>query len=87
MQIPTPSEESSYLMAIALKVFGVILSFLTGVVTATWIVASRVKGFNDRLSAVEAIQRECPGKSLVRIDEKLDRLHERIDDILLNGKK
>lgn len=96
-----PSDETGRILTWTVKVVSLGISFLGGVVTATWIVATKVKGFDDRLQAIESVQTQCPGKTLVGIDEqidalpgkidakieeKLNRIHERIDEILLRGK-
>lgn len=95
------SEETSVLLSWLLKIIGMLLSFIGGVVTATWIVATKVKGFDDRLRVIESIQRDCPGKAMAGLDEQLaklpdkieekmekkfERVHERIDEVLLHGK-
>jgi hypothetical protein len=72
------SEETSYLFNLALKLTGFFLTFVGGIVTATWAVASKIKGFDDRLRSVESVH--------MNIDRKLDRIHERIDEVLLSKK-
>lgn len=84
--VPTPTtEEAKFFVELGGKIAGVFIAFVAGIVSATWAIASRVKGYEKRLESIEEIQKTCPGKSLANIDEKLDRLHERIDDILLKG--
>ena len=53
----------------------------------TWVIARKWKGFEDRLQGVENAQKNCQGYTLVRIDQKLDRIHERIDEVLLRQEK
>lgn len=66
---------------------GWLVTFVTGVVTATWIVSRRVQKFEDRLETLEMEHKECQGKDGAlqqigtKLDAKLDRVHERIDDI------
>jgi hypothetical protein len=84
--MPINSEETSLFFTFGLKVLGWFMSFVAGIVTATWVVASKVKGFDDRLRSVEAAQTNCQNNIIGRIDSKLDRLHERIDDVLLYSK-
>ena len=80
--------ETNLFFSIGVKIACFFLSFVGGIVTATWVVAGKVKGFEDRLVAVETAQLNCQKNTLGNIDKKLDRIHERIDDILLmNGKE
>lgn len=84
---PGQPEELGVIAGIILKIGGVFLSFVGGVVTATWVVANKLRGYDDRLTHIESTQAKCQGTVLTQIDKKLDRIHERIDDILLNGRK
>lgn len=81
--MPVSSEDTSFLVEWGLKIGGVFAAFVGGIVSATWAIASRVKAFEDRLDSIEQTQDNCPGKALSGINEKLDRLHQRIDEILL----
>lgn len=96
-----PSDETSFFLSLGMKIAGLGLSFVAGIVTATWVVATKVKGFDDRLRDIESVQDKCPGKTLAGIDAKIeaiperieakmdgkfDRVHERIDEILLRDK-
>jgi hypothetical protein len=76
MSVFGSSDETGYLFNLALKLTGFFLTFVGGIVTATWAVASKIKGFDDRLKSVESVH--------MKIDLKLDRIHERIDEILLS---
>jgi len=80
-----PSEETNFVIGIVAKVVGFFMTFVGGVVTATWVVAGKVKGFDDRLSSVEG-RVKVSEEFQVKVDQKLDRIHDRIDDILLKGK-
>jgi len=77
----------SFLIEIGMKVAGFFISFITGVFMAGWVFSSKVKGFDDRLLSVEALQQKCQNSTLARIDEKLDSIHRRIDDVLIRGDK
>lgn len=78
---PETAKAASDWASLATKIAGLFAAFVGGIVTATWAVASKVNGFNSRLIAVE--KSHC--EAATRIDGKLDRLHERIDEILLKG--
>lgn len=78
-----PSEETNFIIEILVKVAGFIAAFVGGIVSATWAISGKIRGFDDRLGAVEQAQKNCQGYTLVRIDQKLDRIHERIDEVLL----
>lgn len=78
---PTPQpEETSLIAELALKVGGIFLSFVGGIVAATWAVASKVRGFEDRLGSVEKTQGKCQSEVLVGLGEKLDTLPDRIEE-------
>jgi hypothetical protein len=83
---PGQPEEIGFVAELGLKIAGVFLSFVGGIVTATWVVANKLRGYDDRLKSVESAQKTCQGITLVKIDQKLDRIHERIDDILIQGR-
>lgn len=85
--MPITDPDNSFIIELAWKIAGAFVTFVGGIVTATWVVSGKIRGFDDRLKSVENTQSTCPGKTLVKIDEKLDRIHERIDEILLNNKK
>lgn len=52
---------------------------ILGFACAIWALASKINGYDSRLRALE-VEQERVAKC---IDRKLDRLHERIDEILL----
>ena len=79
-------EETRVLFSWGMKVLGYGGSFISGVVTATWIVATKVKGFETlqrdldlRLSTVEGFQKHCPGKAMAGIDQQIADLPDRIE--------
>lgn len=78
---PESAKAASESLSLAAKIVGLFAAFVGGIVTATWAVASKINGFDSRLCAVE----KSHGAVAKRIDGKLDRLHERIDEILLKG--
>jgi hypothetical protein len=95
---PTPQpDETSLYAEWALKIVGTFAAFVGGIVSATWSVASRIRGFDDRLGAVEKAQTKCqvevlgriadkleslPERIEAKIESRLDRIHDRIDDII-----
>lgn len=79
-------EETRVLLSWGMRLLGYGASFIGGVVTATWIVATKVKGYESsqrdldlRLKAIEGIQKHCPGKSLAGIDRQIADLPDRIE--------
>jgi hypothetical protein len=95
------SDDERVVVTWMVKVAGWFISFVAGIVSATWVVASKHKEFHDRLRNIELVQKDCPGKVLYGINERLDdlpdrieekmekkfhRVHERIDEILLREK-
>jgi len=98
MPIPNeliPTEETSMLWKIGLWMFGAVVTFTSGVITATSVIIGKVQGWENRLSTVEENQKKCQSGPLTKIDEKLDfiiesglpEVHRRIDAVLLKGKE
>lgn len=68
------------------KIATFLITFLGGVVTATWTVAIKYKGTDDRILALERARQEEQEKNAqerLELNKKLDRLHERIDQVLM----
>jgi len=94
MPMPDPSNETNALVLLGAKILGYAGSFVAGIVAATWAVATKLKGYDDRLKSVEEAQSKCQGVTLVKLDEKLDYIiqegfpdvHKRIDAVLLKEK-
>lgn len=88
----TQPDEYEKILGWAMKIGAIFVTFVSGIVTATWLVADRLHGFEKRIAESDAAlkhvadaQTACRTVTLAKIDEKLDRIHERIDDILLTG--
>lgn len=90
-----PNEETSILWKIVLGIFGAVVTFTSGVITATTVIVGKVQGWENRLSTVEDNQKKCQNGPLTKIDEKLDfiiesglpEVHKRIDAVLLRDRK
>jgi hypothetical protein len=77
---PTPQpDETSIIAEWAIKIGGAFAAFVGGIVSATWAVANKIKGFSDRLEMVEKTQTRCQVEVLAKIADKLDTLPERIE--------
>ena len=77
---PTPQpDEANILTEWAWKIAGAFLAFVGGIVSATWAVASKVKGYDDRLTVVETNQSKCKSETLANLADKLDALPDRIE--------
>lgn len=90
--MPLSNSDNGFFLTMALKVVGFFLSFVGGIVAATWTIASKIKGFESRIKDIEVSQSTCQLKTigamqndLTKIDNKLDKVHERIDALLLQG--
>ena len=77
--VPDPSEATPWL-EFGWKLAGYFFAFVGGIVSATWVIAKKVNGYDARIEALEKGQEGIAGK----IDGKLDRLHQRIDELLIN---
>jgi len=77
----TPDESNKVFYLVGLKIAGVFLSFVGGIVTATWVVAGKVKGMEDRLGKVEATQNRCQIETLGEIKDGIKELNLKIDSI------
>ena len=100
---PTPQpDETNFIAEWAWKIAGVFVAFVGGIVSATWAVATKVRGYDDRLKVVETSQTKCQSETIKGISEKLDelpdrieakmearfsRIHERIDEALLGKRR
>jgi hypothetical protein len=77
---PTPQpEETSIIAEWAWKIAAAFMAFVGGIVAATWAVASKVQGYDDRLKVVETTQVKCQSETLKGIADKLDELPEKIE--------
>lgn len=77
--MPPPSEATPW-FELGWKVGGYFFAFVGGIVSATWVIAKKVSGYDARIEALEKGQEDVASK----IDGKLDRLHQRIDELLIN---
>lgn len=86
----------------AMKISGAFLAFVGGIVSTTWAVASKVRGYESRMTVLEASHRQCQAETLkglvdklddlpdrieAKMESRFDRIHERIDDALMRGKE
>ena len=77
---PTPQpDETSIIAEWALKIAGAFLAFVGGIVSTTWAIASKVRGYDDRLKVVETAQARCQSETLKGLADKLDDLPDRIE--------
>ena len=81
MPDPETTKAASEWLSIGAKIGGLFLAFVSGIITATWAIARKVGGFDDRIKALED---HYNGQN-EKIDRKLDRLHARIDEVILKG--
>jgi len=63
-----------------LKIGGVIVTFIGGIVTATATITLKMKGYDDRISHLEVSHTKCEKEILKGIVDKLDSLPDNIDD-------
>lgn len=91
-----PDAQTNAILAVALKVSALFASFVGGIVAATWAIAKKVQGYDDRMEALNTFQQNCPGQkfdreAISRLEQKLDYIiqeglpavHARVDDALL----
>jgi hypothetical protein len=64
------------------KLIAMLFAFVSGVVTATWIVAKKFQTFDARLAYVENDHQRCQGSggALDRMEQKLDALTQNLED-------
>lgn len=74
------------LVAWGLKFLALLATFLGGVVSATWVLAQKCKAYDCQIAHLKQefadLQQELKSSAIAN-GTKLDRLHERIDDILM----
>jgi hypothetical protein len=78
-----PNDESGILFNLGLKIVGFFLSFVGGIITTTWVLATKWKGLDDKVKEMEKDRKELSDK-LDAMNHKLDKVHERIDNALIS---
>ena len=76
---PETTKAASDGFSIFAKIASIGAAFIGGIVTATWTVAVKVSGYDARIKALE----EAAKEERFQLLKKFDRLHKRIDEILL----
>lgn len=76
---PQSAQQTTEWVGVFGKLAGYFCTFVGGIVSATAAVTYKISGYDARIKALEKSCDAMTGK----IEGKLDRLHERIDDILL----
>ncbi|MDX9893908.1 MAG: hypothetical protein RBS34_00585 [Desulfofustis sp.] len=86
MEPETSRTIADLLIAWGLKALALLATFLGGVVSATWVLAQKCKAYDCQIAHLKEefadLQKEL-SSSASSNGTKLDRLHERIDDILM----
>lgn len=72
---PETTKAASDGLSLLAKATSLAAAFVGGIVAATWAIACKVNGYDARISALEA--------SHGKIDSKLDRIHARIDEVVI----
>ena len=76
---PQSAQQTTEWVGVFGKLAGYFVTFVGGIVSATAAVTYKISGYDARIKALEDSNKGMTDK----IDKRLDRLHERIDDILL----
>jgi hypothetical protein len=100
--MPPPVDDTTEIViGWIMKIGGAFITFLGGIVTATAAVTLKLKGYDDRIGNLELNQRRCQSEVLKSIADKLDelpdtigdrmenkfnRVHDRIDTLILKEK-
>ena len=71
--------DTSLWISITAKIVGGFLAFVSGVITATWVVANKLNGYEKRLETVEESQDRCQVETLVEIKASLFRMEDKFD--------
>lgn len=79
---PQSAQQTTEWVGVFGKLAGYFFTFVGGIVSATAAVTYKISGYDARILALEESNRGMTD----RIELKLNRLHERIDDILLADK-
>jgi len=72
----SPDPDTNAFILFCLKVASYFMTFVGGIVAATWAVAAKFHGYENRLKTVENAQVKCQAGPLTRLDEKLDYIIE-----------
>ena len=81
---PGQPEEIGFLAELGIKIAGFFLSFVGGIVAATWVVANKLNGYDKKFTTTD-LRIKATEEFQDKVDAKLDRLHERIDEVLIQG--
>ena len=83
-----PNSDPNYFVSLGLKITALFMSFVSGIVAATWAIASKIKGFDDRLVSVELSQKTCQVETLGEIKRSLEKINGKLDNIpdVIDGK-
>ena len=76
-----PDTKPDIWVTIGIKIAGFFVSFVGGIVTATWIVSSKVGGFDRRVSSIEKSQTRCQVETLGEIKLSLAKINSKLDSI------
>ena len=70
------------LAGVVFKLIAVLVAFISGVVTATWIVARKFQAYDTRLVCVESDHQRCQGSggSLDRMEQKFDVFAQNLEE-------
>lgn len=71
--------DTSLWFSISAKIVGGFLAFVSGVITATWVVANKLNGYEKRLETVEESQDRCQVQTLGEIKASLSRMENKFD--------
>lgn len=98
---PAPDETTEIIIGWAVKIGAMAITFIGGIITATVTITRKMQGYDLRIELLEKNQKKCQSEVLQKIsdkidnlpesigekmDERLNRVHDRIDKIILDKK-
>jgi len=75
-----PDDSTEIIIGWVMKIGGVFVAFVGGIISATAAVTLKMKGYDDRIGSIENAQKRCQSEVLSSIVEKLDALPDNIGD-------
>lgn len=98
---PVPDDATEYFLGWAVKIGGFAITFIGGIITATVTITKKMQGYDLRIASIESNQNKCQSGVLKgiadkldslpdtigdRMEEKFNRVHNRIDRMILKEK-
>lgn len=76
---PAQPDGTEVIIGWVMKIGGVVITFIGGIVTATATITLKMKGYDDRIKSLEVSHTKCEKEILKGIADKLDNIPSKLD--------